>query len=165
MRVVTMDPSKCVACRNCEYACAFKQKGDFKRKDSNIRVNYYPQVRVCIPLTCVHCNEAWCMEVCPAGAIKRNEETGAVEIDQNRCAGCKMCMLSCPFGNVHFDSEKLVSRKCNLCEGDPTCVKFCISGALQYEEVDEAFESKRKGFDSKLRTLLEEIKSDMKGGE
>jgi Fe-S-cluster-containing dehydrogenase component len=87
MRIVEVDPTSCVACRNCEYACAFKQTGDFDIKDSNIRVNFYPEERACIPWTCVHCGEGWCMEVCPAGAILRNPETGAVEIDANHCAG------------------------------------------------------------------------------
>lgn len=151
MRIVTMDPNKCVACRNCEYACAYKQNQDFARKDSNIRVNFYPEERICLPWTCVHCSEAWCMEVCPAGAISRDEGTGAVTIDPKKCAGCKMCILACPFGSIHFDATSMVSRKCDLCSGEPNCVKFCISGALQYVEVDEAFDFKRKVFDGKLK--------------
>ena len=44
----------------------------------------------------MHCDEAWCLEVCPAAAIRRDPETGAVVIDAARCAGCKMCLLACP---------------------------------------------------------------------
>lgn len=154
MRVITMDPQKCVGCRNCEYACAFKKTGDFARPDSRIRVNFYPRERICIPLTCVHCKEAFCMEVCPAGAIKRNVLTGAVEIDEKRCVGCKMCMLACPFGAIHFDAGALVSRKCDLCQGEPNCVKFCISGALQYTEEDIVYEFKRDSFDVRMKTVL-----------
>ncbi|MEG1662216.1 MAG: 4Fe-4S dicluster domain-containing protein, partial [Clostridiales bacterium] len=107
MRIVTFDPNKCVACRNCEYACAYQHKQDFKRADAQIRVSFYPEERVCIPLTCIHCADAWCLNVCPAGAISRNPQTGAVEIDQKKCKGCKMCMLACPYGNIHFDEEKM----------------------------------------------------------
>jgi len=154
MRVVTMDPNKCVACYNCEYACSLKQNNDFDRQDSQIRVNFYPENRACLPLTCFHCSDAWCMEVCPAGAILRNPETGAVEIDANRCAGCKMCLLACPSGSIHFDKVRLVSKKCDLCEGDPNCVKFCTSGALQFVEEDEAYSFRRESLDSKLIRLL-----------
>lgn len=164
MRVVTMNPDKCVGCRNCEYACAFKKTGDFSRQDSRMRVNFYPEERVCIPMTCVHCKEAFCMEVCPAGAITRNSETGGVEIDDKKCVGCKMCMLACPFGAIHFDGKALVSRKCDLCQGEPNCVKFCISGALQYVEEDEAYASKRETFDVRLKNTLLHSRQVSEGG-
>lgn len=154
MRIVTVDPRSCVACRNCEYACAYKHTGDFDRKDSRIRVNFYPEDLVCIPWTCAHCAEAWCMEICPANAISRNVETGAVEIDPNRCAGCKMCLLACPSGNIHFDTKEHVSEKCDLCGGDPNCVKFCVAGALNFIDEEEAYEYLREGFDNRLRRIL-----------
>lgn len=158
MRTVTLNPAKCVGCRNCEYACAFQRTSDFARKDSMIRVNYYPDGPACIPMTCLHCKEAFCLEVCPAGAISRDGETGAVKIDETRCAGCKMCMLACPFGNIHFSGTAMVSRKCDLCQGEPNCVKFCISGSLQFVEEDEAYENKRAGLDARLRNLLQQGK-------
>lgn len=165
MKYVTIDLDKCVGCRNCEYACSFKQSDDFDRKDSNIRVNFYAETISCIPMTCMHCTEAWCMEVCPANAISKDEETGAIIINQDRCAGCKMCMMSCPYGNIHFDSIKLVSQKCDLCGGDPNCVKFCISGALQFEEAEDLFNSKRQALDGKLQQLINNKKIKVKGGE
>ena len=154
MRIVVADPDSCVACRNCEYACAFEQSRDFQRNASNIRVSFYPVDRACVPLTCMHCADAWCLEVCPAGAIARNEETGAVEIDAGRCAGCKMCMLACPFGHISYDVAEGVSRKCDLCGGDPRCVGSCTSGALQYVDVQEAFDFRREALDARLRRVL-----------
>jgi carbon-monoxide dehydrogenase iron sulfur subunit len=154
MRIIAMDPASCVACRNCEYACAFRQAQSFERRQSNIRVSFYPEERICIPWTCVHCEEAWCLEVCPAAAIRRNPATGAVEIDGERCAGCKMCLLSCPYGAIHFDPQARVARKCDLCGGDPQCVKFCISGALQYVEAEEAFAFRRESLDARIKQLL-----------
>ncbi len=154
MRIVTVDPDSCVACRNCEYACAFKQSGDFGRNTSNIRVNFYPGEKVCIPWTCTHCADAWCMNICPADAVSRNEASGAVEIDSNRCAGCKMCMLACPSGSIHFDAEEQRSKKCDLCGGDPSCVKFCISGALEFTEEEDAYTYKREAFDAKIKHFL-----------
>ena len=154
MRIVTMDPASCVACRNCEYACAFKQGRTFERRDSHIRVSFYPEERACIPGTCLHCEQPWCLEVCPAAAIRRSPESGAVEIDPERCAGCKMCLLACPFGAIRFDAQAGVARKCDLCGGEPQCVKHCISGALQFEEAEEAFAFRRACLDARLKDLL-----------
>ena len=156
MRFITMDVTKCVVCRNCEYACAYHQRGDFVRENSNIRVEYFDDVRICLPMTCLQCDDARCMEVCPAAAIHRNETTNAVEIDSERCVGCKMCVLACPFGNIHFDPERQVSRKCDLCQGEPDCVKFCISGALQYTTSDTFYQNNREIFERFVRSLLDE---------
>jgi anaerobic carbon-monoxide dehydrogenase iron sulfur subunit len=153
MRIVTADMDACVACRDCEYACAFEHGGDFDRASSLIRVNFYAEDSAAIPLTCMHCSEAWCLEVCPAGAIARDPDTGAVEIDSSRCAGCKMCLLACPLGNIHFDAELGVSRKCDLCGGDPACVRFCTSGALRFVEAEDAAETKRGALDASLKRL------------
>lgn len=160
MRIVVVDPDSCVACRNCEYACAFRHGGDFRRDDSRIRVNFYPVERACVPLTCLHCTEAWCLEVCPAAAISRDPGTGAVVIAAERCAGCKMCILACPYGNIHFDKEAGVSSKCDLCGGDPACVRHCISGALDYMDVDEAADRRRAVLDARLRRDLHLDKED-----
>ncbi len=146
MRFITMDLSKCLVCRNCEYACAYVHGGDFRRSNSSIRVEYYAEAKVCFPITCLHCQDAWCMEVCPASAITRNAQSGAVEIDQDRCVGCKMCILYCPFGNIHFDDENQVSRKCDLCHGEPQCVAHCISGALNYVSAEDSRQSNREAF-------------------
>jgi len=164
MKIITMDPRKCVACRNCEYACSFKQKKDFHRLDSNIRVNFYPEERMCIPLTCVHCKEAFCIEVCPSGAISRNRENGAVVIDTSRCVGCKMCLLACPFGNIHYDAKAGVSRKCDLCAGEPSCVKFCISGALKFVDEEIIEDQKRDAFDIRSKFTLGYDEKEPKGG-
>jgi Fe-S-cluster-containing hydrogenase component 2 len=158
MRIVTMDPASCVACRNCEYACAFRQAQTFERRDSHIRVSFYPEDRVCIPGTCLHCEEPWCQEVCPAAAIGRDPLTGAVVIDAERCAGCKMCLLACPYGAIRFDPRARVARKCDLCDGDPQCVKFCISGALQFVEAEQAFAFRREAFDARLKELVSQAR-------
>jgi Fe-S-cluster-containing hydrogenase component 2 len=154
MRIVLADPESCVACRNCEYACAFAHGGDFDRAASSIRVSFSPEERVCLPLTCMHCTHAWCLEVCPSGAIHRDDETGAVEIDASRCAGCKMCLLACPLGQVRFDASEGIGVKCDLCGGDPACVRSCIADALQFVECDEAQEVVRGMVDGKLRTMF-----------
>ena len=158
MKTVTVDLKKCVGCRNCEMACAFAQTGsDCMRGHSNIKVTVYASERFVMPMTCFHCEEAWCMGICPAHAISRNKDTGGVEIDETRCAGCKMCMLAGPYGNIHFDHEKLVSRKCDLCKGDPECVKHCIGGALNYEEAEDMNGRKQKSVGRKLADIVKQL--------
>jgi len=155
MRIVTIDPKKCVGCRNCEYACSNNSAGFCDNKESNMKVNVYAQERAVVPMTCLHCEDAWCMQVCPAGAISRDEKTNAVIIDPTRCAGCKMCVLACPYGNIHFDKVKQVSRKCDLCGGEePNCVKHCIGGALSFEEIEDTVDEKRKTVDSIIKAKL-----------
>ena len=56
---------------------------DFDARGVAHPVSFSPRDRVCLPLTCMHCAEAWCLEVCPAGAISRDPETGAVVIDED----------------------------------------------------------------------------------
>ena len=165
MRFITMDVTKCVVCRNCEYACSFRQTGDFKREDSNIRVEYHDDVKICLPQTCMHCDDAWCLEICPAAAINRNESTGAIEIDSKRCAGCKMCILACPFGNIHFDKINMVSRKCNLCQGEPNCVAHCISGALQYVTAQNSCQNNREIFRQFIEIMTKSVNKKIKASE
>ena len=59
-------------------------------------------------------------------------------INEDLCIGCKSCIMACPFGIIGYDYEKGVSRKCDLCEGDPKCVLFCETNALRYERPEIA---------------------------
>jgi Fe-S-cluster-containing hydrogenase component 2 len=153
MRIVVGDPEYCVACGDCVYSCAFAHGGGFDRESSRISVSFSPEDHVCLPLTCMQCAEAWCLEVCPAGAISRDPGTGAVVIDEARCAGCKMCLLACPVGAVRFDSAAGVARKCDLCGGDPACVRGCTVDVLQYCEPGEMADARRESLEARLRAV------------
>lgn len=154
VKIITADINKCVGCHDCEHACAYHYtRSTCEEKWSNIQVNDYVEERSVVPMTCFQCERAWCMEVCPTHALVRDEETGAVVVQAERCIGCKMCMRACPFGNMHFDPIRKISRKCDLCGGDPRCVEHCVAGALQYEEVEELAAAKRRKVDSSLKGL------------
>lgn len=155
MKVITIDSKKCVGCKNCEMACAYNRtKETCANEESNIKVTHFIDERIVLPMTCLHCEDAPCMTVCPAKAISKDDTLGVVVIDKNKCAGCKMCMLVCAYGNIHFDHEALVSRKCNLCEGNPKCVGHCISGALQFEELEDLMEKERLQSDERMKEFL-----------
>ena len=154
MKIITINPNKCVGCLSCSYECSYTRTGEFNTQDSNIRVSYFAEESFCIPFTCVQCSKAWCMDVCPANAITRNQKTGAVEINKHKCIGCKMGMMACPTGSIHFDTQSRVSAKCDLCGGDPICVRRCISGALRFEDESKAYEFKRNHIDNIVKRIL-----------
>ena len=58
-------------------------------------------------------------------AISRDADRLRTVIDYNLCVGCRMCVYACPFGAMGFDADRGRPYKCDLCGGDPLCVKFC----------------------------------------
>ena len=129
-----VDYSKCTGCRICELACSFKQSQQLSLFKSCINTLHLENDDITVPIVCLQCAEAACMSACPSKAISLNEKTGAMEIDYELCIGCRTCVGACPFGNVLYDphSSKTGVYKCNLCEGDPMCAKFCPTLAIVY---------------------------------
>ena len=85
---------------------------------------------------CLHCTDAACASVCPAGAYKVTA-SGTVAFDESKCIHCQFCASACPFSVPKFDDDGL-SRKCWMCQDRtaagraPACVTTCPAGALQY---------------------------------
>ncbi len=78
-----------------------------------------------IPYVCVQCPDYPCVEACPTKALRIDDATGAVLVDEGLCTLCGQCISACP-GNI----PRIVSGKdavliCDLCGGDPECVKAC----------------------------------------
>jgi Fe-S-cluster-containing hydrogenase component 2 len=78
-----------------------------------------------IPVVCRQCLKPLCADACPMGALSRDAETGAMAVDPDLCIGCGMCLVACPLGGISIDTEAGHAVKCDLCGGDPLCVKFC----------------------------------------
>lgn len=141
-KIISIDPSKCVACRNCEIACSLTKKGRYDTNATRIHVETSPESFLSFPSICIHCEEPECKQVCPSWAIYREERTGAILINSHRCIGCKMCLLACPFGCIRFDPEEYKALKCDLCNGEPECIHFCTTHALEFIEREEIVLSK-----------------------
>jgi Fe-S-cluster-containing hydrogenase component 2 len=144
MKVIFVEPDRCLGCRNCERVCSFQDSGGFKRENTNIWVQIDLGKRSIFTMTCQQCETAVCLEICPAAAIRRDPDTQAVVVDETACLGCKMCVHACPFGCIHFEEQRRIAAKCDLCSGDPKCVQNCMASALHYGDINELAAFKRK---------------------
>jgi Fe-S-cluster-containing hydrogenase component 2 len=104
-----------------------------------------------VPITCAHCESAPCASICSVGAISRDESLGSVVVDYDRCIGCRMCVAECPFGAISFDGERNGVFKCDLCDGDPLCPRFCVHESLRCIDIDEPRSTKQKRPAERLR--------------
>lgn len=89
---------------------------------------HYVEDLAAVPIFCHQCEEAFCAAVCFTGALHRDGEIAA--FDAEKCTGCGLCTLACPFGVVSADR---IAHKCDLCqerEGGPACVSACPAMAL-----------------------------------
>lgn len=152
--IILLDPEKCVGCRNCALACSFAKEQVFSLGKARIGTIFIPKIGMNVPMVCQHCTRPICMDVCPMEAISRDEERGTVVIDQGLCIGCNMCVIVCPFGGPTIEPETGMIIKCDLCGGDPECVKHCLYGALEFVEATEAAYIKRRVGVARLGEVL-----------
>lgn len=153
---IVISPDKCTGCRICELACSFNKSDSFNPKDAAISVLEFYEVGLQVPMTCLQCDEPHCAAVCPVNALEKDEETGVVNYDRERCIGCKMCVSACPFGNMTYSPRLKEVIKCDECGGDPQCVKLCPSGALEYKELDSDLE-RRRNYASYFKEVFGEV--------
>ena len=124
-------PNKCCGCMVCETVCSMRHWSIVNTYKSGIRVEK-KSVTEDIPTVCSHghlCSFE-CIEACKFDAMKKRE--GIVYVDYEKCTGCSLCETKCPLHAVWIHEKK--AYKCDLCNGNPQCVKFCSQTAL-FEEV------------------------------
>lgn len=163
---------RCIGCNTCAVACKMQNNvpdgmlwnrvltEGCERFDS--AEGTYPNLsRSYLPLACQHCENPACERVCPTGATYKDDK-GRVEIDYDKCIGCRMCMAACPYNARTFnwnepvratgasygdarvpERGRGVMEKCTLCkertdEGDePMCVRCCPADARVFGDLDD----------------------------
>jgi len=101
------------------------------------------------PRSCLHCEDAPCVTVCPTGASYKRAADGIVLVEEDRCIGCKLCSWACPYGAREYDGAEGVMKKCTLCidriyneameERDrvPACVSTCPATARHFGDLGD----------------------------
>jgi Fe-S-cluster-containing dehydrogenase component len=109
-----------------------------------------PAQIVHFPKSCLHCDDAPCVTVCPTGASYKRVEDGIVLVNEDHCMGCGLCAWACPYGARELDRAEGVMKKCTLCvdriynenipEEDrvPACVRSCPAGARHFGDLGDA---------------------------
>ena len=141
-----INTKKCVGCSACRIACQMKNHLDPEEsfiKYHEIETGEYPNVyNEIVPTQCMHCEDAPCAAVCPTHATYITD-SGVVLVDEEKCIGCKYCMMACPYGVRAWSPSEHVVEKCPLC-GQPTsvgeepqCVAACCAPARSYGDPDD----------------------------
>ncbi|HAK55048.1 MAG TPA: hypothetical protein DCP38_06140 [Acidobacteria bacterium] len=148
-----VDLDSCIGCHGCTVACKVEHATPLGIEWLRVGLweagEYPDSVRLSYPMRCNHCTAAPCVRVCPTGANQEREEDGIVWIDQNKCVGCRYCVIACPYQVISFHpreksnfpsrtdlapSEKARQRRYPLQTGTAIKCNFCK------ERVDEGRE-------------------------
>lgn len=129
-RRLLVDPTLCSGCRACEIGCSFAHEGEYSSALARLHVVKLEESGVDRPIVCLRCAKAPCAAVCPENAIRQDSESKIVSVDGELCVGCGLCVEACVSGVIQLHPRTSVPLLCDLCGGDPECVKRCPTGAL-----------------------------------
>ena len=135
MGYIRITPENCTGCRSCELSCSLKHFGYFDYSKSRIRIIQEEEHSVIEIHQCIQCEERSCVEACPVDALSVNSTYGSIDLDSDVCIGCRACEKACKYHGVMWDYETEQPLICDLCGGDPECLKPCrLHQALIHEE-------------------------------
>lgn len=144
-----IDPSRCIGCQSCVQACG---ECDTHRGMPMIHLEYVdrPTGVQTAPVVCMHCDNPTCAKVCPADAIKKDENGVVLSAAKPRCISCSNCVLACPFGVPKMESQMELMMKCDMCYDrtsvgkKPMCATVCPSQALHFAPREEILELRQE---------------------
>jgi Fe-S-cluster-containing dehydrogenase component len=166
---LVIDLDTCVGCHACVISCKEWNSSGYGAPLSDMdaygaapsgtflnRVHMFEVTRedapaqiVHFPKSCLHCEDAPCVTVCPTGASYKRAEDGIVLVNEDACIGCGLCAWACPYGAREMDGAEKVMKKCTLCvdriynqnleEADriPSCVRTCPAGARHFGDLGD----------------------------
>jgi Fe-S-cluster-containing dehydrogenase component len=159
---LVIDLDTCVGCQACVTACkgwndqgaglsdqdayGANPSGTFLNRvhSYQVAVPDAPAQIVTFPRSCLHCEVAPCVTVCPTGASYKRAEDGIVLVNPDSCIGCGLCAWACPYGARELDADQGVMKKCTLCvdrienehlpeeDREPACVRTCPTNARHF---------------------------------
>lgn len=181
---ILYDITRCKGCHGCEYDCAdahgftdidIPKNPPFRRTDEKHRtvVNHYETSQGKLPrkTQCMHCNQPACDAACLTQAMHKTPE-GPVIWREDKCMGCRYCMISCPFDIPKFEYESTNPRivKCDMCidlinQGEiPACAYNCPEEALIYGKRSELIREARKRIHDEPEKYVDHIYGEHEAG-
>lgn len=144
-----VDPSRCIGCQACVQACG---ECDTHRGVAMIHLEYVHRASgvQTAPMVCMHCEDPTCAKVCPADAIKKDDNDVVLSAAKPRCVACSNCVLACPFGVPKMQVSIDLMMKCDMCYDrtsvgkKPMCATVCPSEALYFGERKTIEEQRRE---------------------
>lgn len=149
---LVMDLDRCIGCQTCRIVCKVENYLDV---GTGIRVvtiggayidtpkGKYPNLSMhWLPVPCMHCDKAPCLDACPTEAIYKRED-GIVLIDEEKCNGCQVCVDACPYDSLNYDDNRDVIQKCTFCHHridqglEPFCKVCCPAEAIFFGDLND----------------------------
>jgi len=144
--IFIFDQNKCVGCHACVLACinenGFQSSDQWRNIHSSNNIHFPDLSLFYLSLACNHCDDAPCLKNCPSLAYSRNEVTGAIIHNPEKCIGCKYCTWACPYDAPKYNPITRIIEKCTFCSHriedklDPACANLCPTGALSFESTE-----------------------------
>ncbi len=127
--MITVDLAGCSGCSRCQVHCSFFHSGGIGRSGARIKVVKVEEIGIDCPVVCQQCSERYCTR-CPEKAIQVGV-LGQIIVSSILCIACGACETMCPVGAIELFEE--IPYVCDLCGGDPCCVKACTLDAVHHE--------------------------------
>ncbi len=128
---IAFHAERCDGCNACVAACAQAKSGTDDPVHSRINIIADPGDDGFELALCRQCGEPKCVMNCPSAALTKDSETGVVPWDGGKCVNCLLCTVGCAYGGITYNTETKCVMKCDMCDGDPACVKACPRDALE----------------------------------
>jgi Fe-S-cluster-containing dehydrogenase component len=143
--LLLVDMDKCTGCKQCALACSLIKEDLFDPYRGRVKVYKKEDIALGIQFLCEQCDAHPCVDACPEKALSRDDETGIITVDNNKCTGHAKCVEACPYYAIKLHPETKKAIICDLCDGDPYCVKHCVPGAIQWvKATDDSLKQKKK---------------------
>ncbi|MBU1230353.1 MAG: 4Fe-4S dicluster domain-containing protein [Proteobacteria bacterium] len=144
---ITLNANRCIGCKSCLVHCTVKNQlppgislnrikalGPFAGPGGQPRMEFTYQ-------NCLHCDEPYCVKVCPSGSLTKRPEDGLIHLNMETCIACHRCEKACPWDVPVFVEAWGKTAKCDYCIDrlerglEPACVTGCTAKALTFERL------------------------------